>query len=328
MAERDPIQQLDQAVDLFLAGQEPSLEGTGQAERLRQAELLKMVHDLRHMPAEDFRARLKTELLEQARKERSIMTATETRHWIPKGLRAVTPYLHPKSATELIDFMTKAFGAEEIARYAGPGGRIMHAQVKIGDTILEMGEPDQPQPAALHIFVPDTEETYRQALKAGARSLVKPTDSYFDQRLACIWDPSGNMWLIGTQKTGGHVPEGLATVTPYLHPRGTPELIEFLKKAFDAEEVMRIEHGGAIRHARVRIGDSIVEMSEIQGEHQPMAAAFHLFVPDTDAVYQRAIEAGAVSLGEPQDRPYGERSGFVKDPFGFTWYIATRNAGE
>ncbi|HEY6328688.1 MAG TPA: VOC family protein, partial [Blastocatellia bacterium] len=222
----------------------------------------------------------------------------------------------------------KAFGAEEIARYAAPGGRIMHAQVKIGDTTLEMGEPDQPEPATLHIFVPDTEATYQQALRAGARSLVKPTDSYFDQRLACVWDPSGNMWLIGTQKTGGYVPEGLGTVTPYLHPRGTPALIEFLKQAFDAEELMRMEHGGAIRHARVKIGDSVLEMSEIQSEHQPMAAAFHLFVPDTDAVYRKAIEAGGSSLGEPQDRPYGERSGFVKDPFGYTWYIATRIASE
>jgi uncharacterized glyoxalase superfamily protein PhnB len=105
------------------------------------------------------------------------------------------------------------------------------------------------------------------------------------------------MWLIGTQKTGGYVPEGLGTVTPYLHPRGTPGLIEFLKQAFDAEELMRIEHGGAIRHARVKIGDSVLEMSEIQPEHQPMAAAFHLFVPDTDAVYRRAIEAGGQFAG-------------------------------
>ena len=112
------------------------------------------------------------------------MTTTEAVHWIPKGFRTVTPYLHPKSAAQLIDFMTHAFGAEELGRHPAPSGRIMHAQVKIGDTIVEMGEPDQPEPAALHIFVPDTDATYRRALEAGARSLVKPQDSHFDQRLA------------------------------------------------------------------------------------------------------------------------------------------------
>ena len=80
---------------------------------------------------------------------------------------------------------------------------------------------------------------------------------------------------------------------------------------------------GVIVHAKIKIGDSIIEMSEARGEFQPMPSAFHLYVPDVDSVYRRAIEAGGKSMGEPTDQPYGERSAGVIDPGGNTWYIAT-----
>jgi len=67
----------------------------------------------------------------------------------------------------------------------------------------------------------------------------------------------------------------------------------------------------------------IIEMGEAHGQWQPMPTAIYMFVPDADAVYRRALEAGAASLWEPTDQPYGDRSGAVTDPFGNTWYIAT-----
>jgi PhnB protein len=76
-------------------------------------------------------------------------------------------------------------------------------------------------------------------------------------------------------------------------------------------------------HAKIRIGDSIIEMGEAHGQWQPMPTALYMYVPDVDAVYNRALEAGATSLSVPVDQPYGYRNAGVEDPFGNRWFIAT-----
>ena len=117
-------------------------------------------------------------------------------------------------------------------------------------------------------------------------------------------------------------PEGFHTVNPYLAVKGAAQLLDFLTKAFGAEEVGERFKGpdGAIMHAVVRIGDSMVEVSDAPGE--PMPAALHMYVEDTDAAYRRAMEAGGTSLREPMTTFYGDRSAGVKDPGGNSWWIA------
>jgi PhnB protein len=101
-------------------------------------------------------------------------------------------------------------------------------------------------------------------------------------------------------------------------------LIDFLKQAFGAEVVARHDSAdGVVAHAKLRIGDSIIEMGEAHGQWQPMPTAIYMFVPDADAVYRRAVGAGATSLWEPADQPYGDRNAGVQDPFGNQWFIAT-----
>jgi len=101
-------------------------------------------------------------------------------------------------------------------------------------------------------------------------------------------------------------------------------VIDFLKRAFGAEERAKYASPeGLVQHAEVRVGDSVVEMGEAHGPYQPMPSTFYLYVPDVDAIYERALRAGATSLNAPADQPYGDRNGGVKDPFGNTWYIAT-----
>jgi uncharacterized glyoxalase superfamily protein PhnB len=120
------------------------------------------------------------------------------------------------------------------------------------------------------------------------------------------------------------IPDGYRTVTPYLVVPGVARLIEFLKQSFDAEEIHRFPGpGGRVMHAEVRIGDSIVMMGEPSGEVQPIPAMLHLYVPDADAAYHRALKAGATSVREPADQFYGDRSAGVRDPCGNQWWVAT-----
>ncbi len=118
--------------------------------------------------------------------------------------------------------------------------------------------------------------------------------------------------------------EGFHTVTPYLMVREAAKLIDFVKEAFAATELFRGTGSAGGIHAEVRIGDSMVMIGGAgTWNGEPMPAAIYLYMDDVDAVYKRALQAGAASLSEPADQPYGDRVAGVKDPFGNVWYIAT-----
>jgi uncharacterized glyoxalase superfamily protein PhnB len=121
------------------------------------------------------------------------------------------------------------------------------------------------------------------------------------------------------------IPDGYHAVTPYLIARDAAKTIEFAKKAFGAEyafEPMK-RPDGKIMHAELKIGDSRVMISDATQEHPAMPCMLHLYVPDVDAVYKRAVGAGGTSVTELADQFYGDRSGGVKDPSGNFWHIAT-----
>ncbi len=249
---------------------------------------------------------------------------------IREGFHTVTPYLVVQDAPGLIDFVTRAFGAQQTFRAIGGAGGV-HAEVRIGDSMLMIGggAPElswrsESRPTALHIYVEDTDAVYRRALEAGATSIAEPVDQVYGERSGGVKDASGNYWYIATWKGERYVPEGLRTVNPYLHPLRAEPVIAFLRRAFGAEDVEKYASpDGVIHHAKVRIGDSPIEMGEAHGPYQPMPTTFYLYVPDVDATYRRALEAGATSIAEPVDQPYGDRNGAVKDAFGNQWYIAT-----
>ena len=120
------------------------------------------------------------------------------------------------------------------------------------------------------------------------------------------------------------IPDGYHSVTPYLVVQGAATLIEFLKQAFEASETFRMARpDGTIMHAEVKIGDSTVMMGEAGGEHKPMPTCIYLYVNDADAVYKRALQAGATSQMAPANQFYGDRHGGVMDPVGNLWWIAT-----
>jgi PhnB protein len=122
-----------------------------------------------------------------------------------------------------------------------------------------------------------------------------------------------------------HIPDGYHAITPYLVVQGAEKLIDFVKQAFDAKEIERMSMpDGKIGHAEVRIDDSIVMMGDAREETwKAMPSSVYLYVTDCDTVYKRALEAGAISLMEPRDQFYGDRTGGIKDPVGNHWFIAT-----
>src|SRR5690606_28619876 len=120
-------------------------------------------------------------------------------------------------------------------------------------------------------------------------------------------------------------PEGYGRVSPYLIVDGTAATIDFLVRVFDAERLRHFPgEDGRVMHAEVRIGDSVIMIADGNEGWPPIGAHVHVYVPDVDAVYRRALAAGAESIQEPVKKDDEDRRGGVKDPGGTTWWIATR----
>jgi PhnB protein len=321
MAERELTDRLDEIVDILLT--RPEAAQVPAAPEL--AALWRIAVDLVDRPHEGFRSRLAADLDRRAQ----TMTATIATPHVPQGLTSLMPYVIVREADRFIDFARQAFGAEVRAlhREAEPDGPIVHGVIGIGDSVLELsdGSPAWPaRPAAFHLYVPDADAAYARATGAGATTLLGPSDRPYGDREADVRDPFGNHWYIGTRLQDGPVPAGMHTLTPTLHVQGTDRLIEFIQEAFGAEVLDRTAMpDGTVVHAQLRIGEAILELGEARGFVPSMPCSLHYYVEDVDAVYARALRAGATASGPPSDRPYGDRAVELVDPFGNNWFVAT-----
>ena len=288
----------------------------------RLVPLARIAGDLRGLPREEFRQQLKADI------ERRATMASATVKPVREGFHTITQYLIVSDANRLIEFLKNVFGGVERFRAQRPGSSaVMHAEVEIGDSVIELADANEtfsPRPAALHIYVDDVDAVCARALEKGAKSINPPRDQEYGERGGSIVDEFGNRWYVATPLKGEKIPEGLRTLTPYLALENSARFIEFVKEAFGAQEQLVVPSPqGGIAHAKISIGDSILEMSDAHGVYKPMPCGLHLYVPDTDAVYEQALRAGAKSLMPPADQPYGDRSAGVMDPFGNQWFIAT-----
>ena len=127
---------------------------------------------------------------------------------IPAGHHTVTPHLVIKGAAQAIEFYKKAFGAQEINRVPGPEGKLLHAEIKIGDSFVYLadevpdwgivGPADGKSPVVLHLYVPDTDKAFAQAISAGGTAVMPPMDAFWGDRYAKLTDPFGHHWSIAT----------------------------------------------------------------------------------------------------------------------------------
>jgi len=138
---------------------------------------------------------------------------TQAKRSIPEGLHTVTPHLVVKNAAQAIEFYKKAFGAEERSRFEMPGGAIGHAELKIGDSVIFVADEmpghgaatQSPQTlggstATLNIYIDDVDKLFAQAINAGGKSVMDPTDMFWGVRYGTVTDPFGHVWSIATHK--------------------------------------------------------------------------------------------------------------------------------
>jgi PhnB protein len=281
-------------------------------------EMLRVARELRDLPSSDFKANLKADL-----ERKAIMMSTKTAVARP-GFHTITPYLLPQGL-EFIDFLKSVFDAVETFRAeAGPGR--FHAEVRIGDSMVMVGGGSgRKMPAGISVYVPNVDEVYKRAVDAGCVELQPVQNAHWEPiRFGCVQDQEGNGWSIVTHLGKSYIPEGHHSISAGFAVKGAAQFIDFLKQAFDAQEIQRWEWPGGL-FASFRIGDSVVGVSESTNHEwmRPMTTMINMYVPDCDTLYEKALRAGAKSISPVADQPYGVRSGAVEDAWGNQWFIAT-----
>ncbi len=124
---------------------------------------------------------------------------------------------------------------------------------------------------------------------------------------------------------GVYKPEGYTSVAPYLIVDGAERTIRFLEQAFGGRELRRFDApDGGIMHAEVRIDDTVIMLGDSGPAYPPVPAHVHVYVPDVDATYRKALESGATSVRPPEQKGDEDKRGGVKDAGGTTWWIGTR----
>jgi len=267
--------------------------------------------------------------MENAAKQAISSDASKQAETMAGGYHTIAPYIIVPRASKFIEFLTAAFGGTERFRFGRePGSElIMHAEVTIGNSIIELADANEQIPAApmaIHLYFDDADAFYARAIEAGATSIYEVGDHVSGDRQGAVRDPFGNLWYIAMIQGWTPGPEGVPSVQPYLHLRGAETMIPFLENAFGGVVTghVPLSPEGHVLHATIQIGDNTLEVDEAHGEFQPMPCHLHLHVDDADEMHARAIRAGATSIDAPSDKPYG-RSGGVKDPFGNSWYVTS-----
>ncbi len=343
MADRSLVARVDAAIDALVRG--TAVDRAADIDRL-----VDIAQELRQLPRAAFKARLRQDLERSTRMATGMDTVQAVR-------QTATPQLRVRNAAAALDFYRRAFDAREVMRF-DVGGRIAHAEMEIGNTLIFVGE-ESPEhgypgpealggsPVAIVLRVDNVDAVVERAVAAGARLVTPVQDQFYGDRTGAVADPFGHVWHIRTVLEEMTVEEmrrrfdammkeqpspapgraGVRTVTPYLVATDAPALIEFVTAVFGGEETFRAIGSAGGVHAEVKVGDTKLMIGgggpglSWRGDSRPQA--LHVYVRDVDAAYHRALGQGASSITEPADHDYGERGASVKDRSGNFWYLAT-----
>lgn len=194
----------------------------------------------------------------------------------------------------------------------------------------KMPDGQSPEPGGwnrIQISVDDLTSVY-QRLKTKGVEFRNDIVEGIGGKQVLVKDPSGNLVELFQpgQKSVNYIPDGYHSITPFIATDSPDEVIEFLKNAFRGEVVYTMKSDdGIIRHATVKVGDSLIMISHGTDLYEPMPLMLHLFVEDVDETYNLALRAGATSLEEPHNEFYGERRSAVKDKWNNRWWVATHS---
>src|SRR5580693_3446855 len=321
------IEHLNRAVEVLLA----RADGKPAKVDASVEPLVRVAAGLRDLPREEFRVRLKSELL-GGRKTMSTVAEPIT----TVAVRTIaTPRLVFKDAAKAIEFYKQAFGAKEIMRF-DTGNGMPHAEIRIGDSSILLSDewPEggrlSPEtlggaPVQMSLLVEDVDSFAERAVAAGLKTILPIKNQFYGRREGSFIDPFGYTWNLSTVKEemsveemhrrmkgltagpeGGRisekdelkvdpVPRGFRMVSPYLVAENGPALLDFANKAFGAEELFRTATPRGGVHGEVRIGDSMLMIGGgTPGQKFPGSLhpnALHVYVEDTDSAFKKALAA-------------------------------------
>src|ERR1035438_1047656 len=311
------IEQLHQAVEAMLS----RADGKAPTVAAGIEPLLRIAADLRELPRESFKARLKSKL----EGKKSMSRVAEP---VAAVHTMASPSLSFKNAAKAIAFYENAFGAKEIFRFEA-GGHIAHAEMTIGDSVIMLAE-EWPEgnrfsaetlgncPVSLVVRVPDVDAFAEHAVAAGAKVIRPLKDQFYGYRDVTFADPFGYNWTavtvteemsveemhrrmkgMTTGPEGGQmpaqkgkrpavnpIPRGYRMVTPYLVAQDANAVIDFVKKTFAGEELFRAVGSAGGYHCEVRVEDSMLMIGGggpgVAWKGDSMLGAFHVYVRDCD----------------------------------------------
>jgi len=358
-------EQLDRAIQALLTPGAAPRRRDGAVPKAPVAALARVASELRGLPRADFKAALRAKLeggTPMASKPAAAPEPqqTATAYLIVNGAASALEFY--KKAFGAVETM-RLTGPDDKIGHAEM--RIGNTTIMLADEFPDHGAISAKtlggSPVMLHLHVSDVDAVAARAIAAGAKTVRPVEDQFYGERSGQFSDPFGYTWMIATRKEEltreevqrrfaalqqtspatfaeepkrtlpvPYIRKGFRTLTPYLLVPGAARLINFFKEAFGAEEIFRVPRpgGNRIMHAEVRIAGSMVELADASAEFKPRASTNILYVPDVDAAFQRALDAGATSLSAPTDQPYGDRQGTVKDPSGNSWHITTHGSGQ
>ena len=244
----------------------------------------------------------------------------------------IFPVLRYDDAPAAIDFLISAFGFEKASDYRLPDGRVIHADLRFGPSVVGVssaGTSPEDSPWAtvkhgIYIVTDAPDAAYARAQSAGADIAIPIADQDYGSRDFTVRDPEQHLWGFGTypMERGAGAP----TIFPEVLYRDAHEAIDWMERAMGFRCSLRVPaDDGSLRHAEMRLGEGVVFVGSApaSGEFKGLTHFVNLNVDDPDAHAARAGAAGATIVMAPQQSPFGARFYAARDPEGVLWWVST-----